>query len=137
MLHKFSGLTLCDDKSFISVDTSNITALIQQFNIILYIYNSVILLYILYNVGGLLDQFCTNYTRYSTEDAVLIGNFFIYNPNHTSLQSLTIIYYAAMRLHNYNRYAFVTTVIYSTLARLRRLRALHFSLYCTVAHKVS
>jgi hypothetical protein len=52
----------------------------------------------MYNVGGLLDQFCTNCKRYSTEDAVRIGNFFIYNPNYTSLQSLTIIYYAAARL---------------------------------------
>jgi hypothetical protein len=53
----------------------------------------------------------------STEDAVRIVNFFIYNPNHTSLQSLTIIYYVAVRLHSYNRYMFVTTVTYSTLAR--------------------
>jgi DNA phosphorothioation-dependent restriction protein DptG len=92
---------------------------------------------ILYNVGGLLDQFCTNCTRYSTEDAVRIGTFFIYNLNHTSLQSLTINYYAAARLHNYNPYMFVTTVIYSTLARIHSLRALHFNLYCTIAHKVS
>jgi hypothetical protein len=61
---------------------------------------------------GLLDQFCTNYTRYATEDAVRIGNFFIYNPNHTSLQSLTIIYYAAARLNNYNRYTFVTSHLF-------------------------
>jgi hypothetical protein len=40
---------------------------------------------ILYNVGGLLDQFCPNCTRYSTGDAVRIGNSFIYTPNHTSL----------------------------------------------------
>jgi hypothetical protein len=43
-----------------------------------------------------------NCTCYSTEDAVRIGNIFIYNPNHTSLPPLTIIYYAAARLHNYN-----------------------------------
>jgi hypothetical protein len=75
--------------------------------------------------------------RYSTEDAFRIGNFFIFNPNHTSLQSLTIIYYAAARLHNYNPYTFVTTVTYSTLARIHSLRALHSNLYCTIAPKVS
>jgi hypothetical protein len=55
-------------------------------------------------------------TCYSTKDAVRIGNFFIYNPNHTSLQSLTIIYYAVTRLHNYNPYMYVTTITYYTLA---------------------
>jgi hypothetical protein len=54
---------------------------------------------------------------YATEDNLRIVNLFIYNPNRTSLQSLTIIYYAAARLDNYNRYTFVTTVTYSTLAR--------------------
>jgi hypothetical protein len=39
-------------------------------------------------------------TCYATEDTVRIVNFFIYNPNHTSLQSLTVIYYAVTRLHN-------------------------------------
>jgi hypothetical protein len=57
---------------------------------------------ILYNIGGLLDQFCPNCTRYSTVDTVRIGNSFIYNPNHTSLQLHTIIYYADTRLHNHN-----------------------------------
>jgi hypothetical protein len=48
-----------------------------------------------------------------------------------------MIYPAAARLHNYNRYTFVTAVTYSTLARIHSLRALHPSLYCTIAHKVS
>jgi hypothetical protein len=86
---------------------------------------------------GLLGHLWTpNCTCYSTEEAVRIVNSSIYNPNHTSLQSLTSIYYAATRLHNYNRYTFVTTVTYSTLARIHSLRALHFNVYCTIAHKV-
>jgi hypothetical protein len=87
--------------------------------------------------GGPWSVLNPNCTCYSTGDAVRIGNSFIYNPNHTSLQSLTIIYYAAARLHNYNRYTFVTTVTYYTLARRHSLRALHSNLYCTIAHKVS
>jgi hypothetical protein len=78
-----------------------------------------------------------NCTRFATEDVVRIGNSFIYNPNHTSLKSLTLIYYAATRVHNYNRYTFVTTVTYSIVARLHSLRALHSNLYCTIAPKVS
>jgi hypothetical protein len=74
---------------------------------------------------------------FATEDAVRIGNSFIYNPNHMSLQLFTIIYYAAARLHNYNRYTFVTTATYSTLARWHSLQTLHSNLYCTIAHKVS
>jgi hypothetical protein len=73
---------------------------------------------ILYNVWVLTRSVLhPNCTRFATVDAVRIGNFFIYNPNHTSLQSLTIIYYATARLHNYNYYTFVTTATYSTLAR--------------------
>jgi hypothetical protein len=60
--------------------------------------------------GGLLDQFCPNCMCSVTGDAFRIGDSFIYNPNHTSLQLHTIIYYAVTRLHNYNPYAFVTTV---------------------------
>jgi hypothetical protein len=87
--------------------------------------------------GGLLDQFCPNCTRYSTGDTVRIGNSFIYNPNHISLQLHTIISYAVMRLHNYSFYMYITTVPYSTLARIHSLRALHFNPYCTTAHKVA
>jgi hypothetical protein len=42
--------------------------------------------------------------------------FFYFNPTHTSLQSLTIIYYAVTGLHNYNPYTFVTTITCYTLA---------------------
>jgi hypothetical protein len=45
---------------------------------------------ILHTVGGLLDQFCTNCTRYSTEDAVRIGNLFIYNRSQLSTTRLRI-----------------------------------------------
>jgi hypothetical protein len=60
---------------------------------------------ILYSVGvtwSLLTTRCTmfgvlqsvlnpNCSRFATEDAVRIGNSFIYNPNHTSLQSQLFI----------------------------------------------
>jgi hypothetical protein len=88
-------------------------------------------------IGGLLDQFCPNCTRYSTGDTVRAGNSFIYNLNHTSLQLHTIISYAVTRLHKYSPYTYVTTVTYSTLARIHSLRALRFNPYCTTAHKVS
>jgi hypothetical protein len=94
-------------------------------------------MYILYNVGGLLDQFCPNCTCYSTRDTVRIGNSCMYNPNYTSLQLHTIISYAVTRLHNYSPYTFVTAVTYSTLAHIHSLHALHFNPYCTTAHKVS
>jgi hypothetical protein len=55
-----------------------------------------------------------NCTRYSTDDAVGIGNSFYYNFNHVT--TITIIYYAVTRLHNYKPYTFVTTVTYYTLA---------------------
>jgi hypothetical protein len=85
---------------------------------------------------GLLDRFWSPIVPcYSTEDAVRNVNSFYFN--HTSLQSLTIIYYTVMRLHNYNPYMFATTITYSTLARLHSLRALHSNLYCTIARKVS
>jgi hypothetical protein len=47
--------------------------------------------------------------------------FLYYNPNHTSLQSLTIISYAVTRLHNYNPYTFVTTIVYYTRTHLHWL----------------
>jgi hypothetical protein len=86
---------------------------------------------------GLLDQFCPNCTHYSTRDTVRIGNSFIYNPNHTSLQLHRIISYAVTHLHNYSPCTYVTRVTYSTLARIHSFRALRFNLYCTTAHKVS
>jgi hypothetical protein len=82
----------------------------------------------MYNVGGLLNQFCPNCTRYSTGDTVRIGNSFICNPNHTSLQLYTIISYAVTRLHNYSPYTYVTTVTYSSLARIHSLQALHYNI---------
>jgi hypothetical protein len=66
--------------------------------------------------------------------------FLYYNPNHTSLQSLTIIYYAVTRLHIYNPYTFVTTsrITYSTLALADFSAIGHFHrLSHTVAHAKS
>jgi hypothetical protein len=103
---------------------------------VIFIYEYIHKINISYNVGVTWSVLNPNCTRYSNEDAVRIVNFFIYNPNHTSLQSLTIIYHAATRLHNYNHYTFVTTVTYSTLARIHSLLALHSNLCCTIARKV-
>jgi hypothetical protein len=70
-------------------------------------------IYILYNVRVVpWSLLTTNCTRYSTEDAVRIGNSFITIPltrnyNHSQL--------SIMRLHNYNPYTFVTKITYSTL----------------------
>jgi hypothetical protein len=67
---------------------------------------------ILYNVRGFLisseHQFYTLLHWRRRSD----WQFLYYNPNNTSLQSLTIISYAVMRLHNYNPYTFVTTITY-------------------------
>jgi hypothetical protein len=63
-------------------------------------------------LGFTLSVLPANCTRYSTEDTARIVNSFIYNPNHTYLQSHTIIYYAATRLNNYNRYPFVTSHLF-------------------------
>jgi hypothetical protein len=73
---------------------------------------------------------------YSTVDAVRIVNSFITIPI-TRDYNHTIISYAGTHLHNYSPYTFVTKITYSTLARLHSLRALHSSLYCTIAHKAS
>jgi hypothetical protein len=85
---------------------------------------------------GLLDQVWSPIVPcYSTEDAVRIGNSFItiqitrsYNHNYLlccyTCTQLTITY------------TFVTTITYSTLARLHSLQTLHSNLYCTIAHKV-
>jgi hypothetical protein len=91
----------------------------------------------LYNVGGLLDQFwpptaCVRPLK--TPFGLVIPLFTIQITRH---YNHTIIYYVATRLHNYNHYAFVTTVTYYTLARWHSLRALHSNLQCTIAHKVS
>jgi hypothetical protein len=56
--------------------------------------------------------------------------------SQSHVTTITIIYYAAARLHNYNPCTYVTTVTYSTLARIHSLRALHSNLYCTVACSV-
>jgi hypothetical protein len=64
--------------------------------------------------------------------------FFYFNPTHTSLQSLTVIYYAVTRLHNYNPYTFVTTITYYTLA-LADFSSINYCLELshTVAHAKS
>jgi hypothetical protein len=58
--------------------------------------------------------------------------------SQSHVTTITHNYFLAVtRLHNYTPYTFVTTITYSTLARLHSLRALHSNLYCTIAHKVS
>jgi hypothetical protein len=83
--------------------------------------------------GGTRSVLTTNCTRFSTEDAVRIDNSFYYNPTHTSLLSLTIIYYAVTRLHSYNPYTFVTAIAFFTLARLHSLQTLH-SIFTALLH---
>jgi hypothetical protein len=57
--------------------------------------------------------------------------------SQSQVTTITIISYAITRLHNNNPYTFVTTITYSTLARLHSLPTLHSNLHCTIAHKVS
>jgi hypothetical protein len=54
----------------------------------------------MYNVWVTRSVLNPNCTCFATEDTLRIVNSFIYDPNHTSLQSHIIIYYAVTRLHN-------------------------------------
>jgi hypothetical protein len=87
----------------------------------------------------LLDQFWPPIVPYySTEDAVRIGNSFISIPI-TTFTTFTHNYF--LRFYTCAQltitYTFVTTITCSTPTRLHSLRALHYNLYCTIAHKVS
>jgi hypothetical protein len=95
-------------------------------------------IYIYCTMLGVLDQLRPpTVPRYSTEDAIRIVNSFYYNPTQVTTINLSFISYAVMRLHNYNPYTFVTTITYSTPARLHSLQTLHSNLYCTITHEVS
>jgi hypothetical protein len=91
---------------------------------------------VLHNVRGYLitsDHQLYHLTPLKTPFGLLIP--LLQSQSHAT--TITIIFYAVTRLHNYNPYTFITKITYSTLARLHSLQTLHSNLYCTIAHKVS